>query len=55
MNGGFGLVLDGSEEAGKRAANMLLWVSFYCFFLVFGGGVLVCWWCGGVLLLLKLM
>ena len=25
MNGGFGLVLDGSEEAGKRAASMLLW------------------------------
>lgn len=28
MNGGFGLVLDGTDEAGKRAANMLLWVSF---------------------------
>ena len=25
MNGGFGLVLDGSEAAGKRAASMLFW------------------------------
>merc|ERR1711871_1204549 len=25
MNGGFGLVLDGSEEAGKRAESMLFW------------------------------
>lgn len=25
MNGGFGLVLDGSEEAGKRARMMLSW------------------------------
>ena len=25
MNGGFGLVLDGSEEAGQRAASMLFW------------------------------
>lgn len=25
MNGGFGLVLDGSEEAGKRARMMLNW------------------------------
>ena len=25
MNGGFGLVLDGTAEAGKRAASMLLW------------------------------
>jgi len=40
MNGGFGLVLDGSEEAGKRAANMLLWVSFYCLSRFW-------WWCGG--------
>ena len=27
MNGGFGLVLDGSDDAARRAANMLLWVS----------------------------
>ena len=25
MNGGFGMVLDGSDEAAKRAASMLLW------------------------------
>ena len=25
MNGGFGLVLDGSAEAGAKAANMLAW------------------------------
>lgn len=25
MNGGFGLVLDGSEEAGKKAKLMLNW------------------------------
>ena len=25
MNGGFGLVLDGSEAAGKRAESMLFW------------------------------
>jgi urocanate hydratase len=25
MNGGFGLVLDGSDDAAKRAASMLLW------------------------------
>lgn len=25
MNGGFGLVLDGSEDAGRRASNMLHW------------------------------
>ena len=25
MNGGFGLVLDGSEEAAKRASLMLNW------------------------------
>lgn len=25
INGGFGLVLDGSKEAGERAKNMLQW------------------------------
>ena len=25
MNGGFGLVLDGSEDAGRRAESMLNW------------------------------
>lgn len=25
MNGGFGLLLDGSDEAGKRATLMLNW------------------------------
>ena len=25
INGGFGMVLDGSEEAGERAQNMLFW------------------------------
>ena len=25
MNGGFGMVLDGSEEAGERAKMMLNW------------------------------
>jgi len=35
INGGFGLVLDGSEEAGQRARLMLNWdvsngVSIFC-------------------------
>jgi urocanate hydratase len=25
INGGFGMVLDGTEEAGKRLKNMLFW------------------------------
>ena len=38
-NGGFGMVLDGSDEAAKRAASMLLWVSstrriFFVFFSI---------------------
>ncbi len=28
MNGGFGMVLDGSDEAAARAKSMLLWVSW---------------------------
>jgi hypothetical protein len=29
INGGFGLVLDGSEDAAKRAAEMLFWYVRY--------------------------
>lgn len=25
MNGGFGMVLDGSDEAGSKARNLLQW------------------------------
>ena len=35
MNGGFGMVLDGSDEAAKRAASMLLWVRSTCRFVFF--------------------
>ena len=45
MNGGFGLVLDGSEEAGKRAANMLLWVSLLFLFSFLVVVVLVVFCC----------